>query len=170
MSSSRLVSLVEQLSDQSGRVRERARHTLVFIGPPALPLVEGLADSRVKRTRWEAAKTVAAIADPSSMPVLLRLLGDPESDIRWIAAEGLIRLGNRSIPEVLNLLIEEPASVDIRRAVRHVLHHLAADNMVVAETVAPVMEVLGDTDPASAVPPRAEQALQQVEALQGGGA
>lgn len=160
-----LTDLAERLSDRSGRVRERARHTLVFIGPPAVPLLLERVGSKAKRTRWEVAKTLSEIADPASMPALVRLLSDPESDIRWIAAEGLIRLGARSIPDVLRLLIDKPESTDIRRAAHHVLHELSADNLVVAETVAPVMKVLGDTEPASSLPPKAEEVLRNIDWL-----
>lgn len=163
-----LPGLVKRLSDRSGLVRERARHTLVLIGSPAVPLLLELVESRAKRPRWEAAKALASIADPSSVSALVQLLSDPESDIRWIAATGLIRLGPRTLPDVLRFLIENPDSVDIRRAVHHVLYELAIENPVVEESVAPVLKVLGETDPPSAVPPQAELALRQIESLQRG--
>jgi HEAT repeat protein len=109
---------------------------------------------------------LADMVDPSCMPALIKLLTDPESDIRWIAAEGLIRLGPSSLRDVLRLLIEKPKSIDTREAVHHVLRKLAAENRVIQELVAPVLDVLGETDPASSLPPRAEQALKRIESLQ----
>ena len=166
MSDETLSNLVDQLSSRKGTVREKARHTIVLIGASAIPLLIDLAQSRAKRPRWEAAKALASIAEPSSIPTLVGLLSDSESEIRWLAAEGLIKLGPRSLPEVLRLLIDSPDSVEVRRAVHHVLHDLASTNPVVEETVNPVMEVLGDTEPTSAIPVHAEQVLNKIESFQ----
>ena len=159
-------TLVEQLSDDDGLVRRKARHTLVLVGSPALPSLLELVESPVKRTRWEAAKALAEIGDSSSIPALLGLLSDPESDIRWLGAEGLIRVGPRSLGSLLGLLIEKPDSTDVRRAAHHVFRELGGQNSVVEELLAPVMEVLGETDPAGAIPPRAEETLEQLESYQ----
>jgi HEAT repeat protein len=169
MSDEVLSDLVEQLSSRRGTVRERARHMLVLIGSPAAPLLLELAQSSAKRPRWEAAKALASMVEPSSIPTLVGLLSDPESEIRWLAAEGLIKLGTRSLPEVLRLLMDNPDSVEVRRAVHHVLHDLSSMNPVLEEAVAPVMQALGDTEPTSAIPLRTEHALKRIESLQRGG-
>ncbi len=49
----------------------------------------------------------------------------------------------------------------------HVLSGLSSDNRVIAELTAPELEVLTDGEPAAAIPPRAEKALQKLAALQG---
>jgi len=166
MTDQSIPTLVAQLSDDDGLVRKRARHTLALIGRPALsPLLE-LLESPVKRTRWEAAKALAEIGHPSSIPALLGLLSDRESDIRWLGAEGLIRIGPRSLRDVLLLLVERPDSTDVRRAAHHVFRELGSQNSVVEELLTPVMGVLGETDPAGAIPPRAEEALEQLESYQ----
>lgn len=161
-------TLVKQLSDRSGRVREKARNTLVLIGEAAVPSLLDLAGTRDKRTRWEVAKTLAAIADPASIPAQVRLLSDAESDIRWVAATGLIKLGPRVLPSVLQAVIDDPNSISLRRSVHHVLHDLAGENPVVEELVGPVMEVLGDTSPAGTIPPAADQALTRIQAMHRG--
>jgi HEAT repeat protein len=166
MNDQSIPALVDKLSDDDGLVRKRARHTLVLIGSPALPSLLELVESPVKRTRWEAAKALAEIGHPSSVSALVELLQDPESDIRWLGAEGLIRIGSRSLRDVLRLLIERPDSTDVRRAAHHVFRELGSQNSVVEELLAPVMEVLGDTDPAGAIPPRAEETLEQLESYQ----
>ena len=158
--------LIERLSDQDGRVRERARHTLVLIGPPAIPALLGLAQSKDKRERWEAAKTLAEIADPSSSATQVGLLADGESDIRWVAASGVIRLGFRTVPDVLQLLIANADSNAVRGSVHRVLGELAKGNTPAQEIVAPLLPVLGETGPTDAVLAAADQALKRVQALQ----
>lgn len=161
-------TLVDRLSDKNGQIRERARYTLVLIGSPAVPSLLELTSSRDKRTRWEAAKTLAAIADPRSMPAQLALLSDPESDIRWIAAKGLIKLGPQVLVDVLGAIINEPDSKNLRRSVHHVLRELAGENPVVKELVDPVLDVLGETSPPSTIPPAADEARKEIEGLQNG--
>ena len=45
MSNESVPTLVERLSDDDGLVRERARHTLVLIGEPAVPSLLPLLES-----------------------------------------------------------------------------------------------------------------------------
>ena len=168
MSQQSVRSLIEQLSDRNGVVRERSRYTLVLIGSPAVPALLELLKSPTKRTRWEAAKALSAIAEPSSIPALVGLLSDPQSDIRWLGAVGLTRVGPRAIPQVLHALIEKPDSVNIRRGAHHVFHDIGRKNPVFQEIMAPVMNALGDTDPTSALPPKAHEALNEIRALQEG--
>jgi HEAT repeat protein len=163
MNAESIPSLIEKLSDEDGLTRERARHTLVLIGKPAVPALLDLVESPVKRARWEAAKTLSEIGDPSSVPALVGLLADRESDIRWLGAEGLVRVGPSSLPKVLHALIEQPDSIDVRRGTRHVFKEIGAQNKVVKELLAPVVDVIGDTDPTGAIPPKAEEALEQLE-------
>lgn len=51
--------------------------------------------------RQEISKIVKLIADRRSIPALINLLEDNESDIRWIAAESLIKIGRKSIIPLL---------------------------------------------------------------------
>ncbi len=166
MAENTIPALLAQLGDSDSHVRERARHTLVVIGEPAVPALTGLLDSPAKHPRWDAAKALAEIGDPSSVKALLRALVDTESDIRWVGGEGLVGLGPRALPEVLQLLIDQPQSIDVRRAAHHVLNSLSHKNVVIGELMAPVLEVLSDTEPASAIPPRAERAMEKLAAVQ----
>jgi HEAT repeat protein len=154
--------LVEQLSDADGRVREQARHTMALIGDPAVPYVADLLGSSSWHLRWEATKTLASIANPASIPGLLRGLVDDEFEIRWVAAEGLIRVGPESLPPVLRLLLDRPDSKYVRHGARHVLSGLSRENKVIAEIVAPAQAVLGDTEPGSVVLQAADRALIRV--------
>lgn len=165
MSEKSVEDLIRQLSDKDGFARKRARHELVLIGEPALPSLFEVLEGSAKRPRWEAAKALAELAAPSTIPALIALLSDPEPDLRWLGAEGLVRVGPRSLPAVLQELIKRPESIDIRRATHHVFRELSHQNLVVEEMLAPVMEVLGDADPASVIPPKAEEAYERLQSF-----
>lgn len=158
MSRQSIESLIEQLCDRKGTVREKAREELVLRGSSAVPALLELVKSRDKRARWEAAKSLSEIGEPSSIPALVQLLSDPESGIRWLGAVGLIAVGPLSIPAVLQELINKPASIHVRRGAHHVFNDLGQGSTALRQILAPVMDVLGDVDSDSAIPPRAEEA------------
>ena len=151
------------MSDRDGMVRDRARVALVLEGSRAVPLLLDLLTSRHKHTRWEAARTLAAIADPSTTDALVALLSDRESDMRWIASMGLIKIGPSCVPAVLGKLVDSPDSTDLRRAVHHILYDLVGNRPSIAKDVEPVIQALGESAPAETVILRARQALKQIE-------
>ena len=160
-----IAALVDQLSDRSGRTREKAREALVDIGPPAVPHLLPLASAPGKKLRWEVAKTLADIADPVAIPVLVERLSDQESGIRWLAAVGLINVGPAAIPAVLRALIADSLSTGLRRAAHHIFHDLGSEDSAIAGHLAPVLAALGDIEPADAIAPKAEEALHWFEPL-----
>ncbi len=93
-------TLIGRVGDRDGLVQERARHTQVRQRRAYRPALIDLLDSPTKHLRWEAAKALAAIGDPSSVSALTGLLGDKESDVRWVGGEGLIEMWPRSLPNV----------------------------------------------------------------------
>jgi len=167
MDNEAIPQLIEQLSDSNGLRRQEAREALVEIGAPALPYITQAAANNRKRPRWEAAKALATMAEPSSVPTLTELLDDPESDIRWLAAEGLLAIGSRSLPAVLDALVQKPESTGLRRAAHHVLDGTVRRDAELSEVLVPIMEALGDTQPASVIPPKAEEALERLDSLSG---
>lgn len=66
--------LVSQLSSKDMLQRMKAREALVEMGTTAIPAVAVLADTTDDHVRWECAKTLSEIADPSSVGTLIRLL------------------------------------------------------------------------------------------------
>src|SRR5512138_1008592 len=82
--------LISDLTGSDGMARKRARECLELVGEPAAPRLRELLASKDKQTRWEAIKSLAAIADPGSLDEFVALLDDPNSDLRWLAATGLI--------------------------------------------------------------------------------
>jgi HEAT repeat protein len=154
-------ALVTELGSQDGMVRVRARKSLVNIGYAAVgPLVEALA-SKQEWVRWEAAKTLAQIGDPSATQTLIEALHDKKFDIRWLAAEGLIHIGNKAVKPLLRALIEHPDSLWMREGAHHILHDLPENNL--KETLKPVLHALEDVEPSLEVTVAAEAALDVIE-------
>ena len=167
MESRRLEELVAQLGDRDGGKRQRARETLAVVGEPTVPSLVALLGSPQAGLRWEAAKALTEIPDPAAISSLISLFADPKSEIRWLAAIGLINMGNRSVPHVLQALIEHADSKSFRDASHHVLHDLSQRNSVLEDVLKPVLAVLGETDPAGVISSRAEAALGELRALSG---
>ena len=75
----------------------------------------------------EVAKIISFVADKRSIPALINLLEDNESDIRWIASESLIRIGRKSIIPLLKSLRDGKLFLYPAR-VHHVLQSLLTLN------------------------------------------
>jgi HEAT repeat protein len=117
-------SLVNSLDSKDGRIRVRARQFLVSIGPKAVPaLVEALS-SNDEHIRWEAAKSLGQIGDPTATQILIKALDDKVFEVRWLAAEGLASIGQPAIVPLLRRLIDEPESVSVRDGVHYVLRNM----------------------------------------------
>ena len=116
-----MIPLMEELVSEETLVRQNARKKLAAQGSKVLPQVYKMVSSKHGRLRWEASKIVEEIADKDSIPFLIDLMRDRETEIRWIAAEGLIRIGRSSIIPILNELKEDGDSTFIRAGAHHVL-------------------------------------------------
>jgi len=153
-------SLIADLGSEDGIIRVRARKSLVNIGHAAVGLlVEALA-SKQEWVRWEAAKTLAQIGDPSATQPLVEALRDEMFDVRWLAAEGLIHIGNKAIAPILEALTEHPDSLFMREGAHHILHDIMDDNL--KKTVKPVLRALEDVEPSLEVAFAAETALDVI--------
>ena len=80
---SQLSRLTGQLADQDAVVREQPREELIQIGGHDVTraLVTALIDPRT-HVRWEAAKSLQAIADPVAAAALMHVLDDDDADVR----------------------------------------------------------------------------------------
>ena len=108
--SSRVHSLVGDLTSRARATREKARESLVALGKPAVPSLIPLLSHRKPHVRWEAAKTLCDIADPIAATALVNALEDEDGDVRWLAAEGLIALGRDGLQPLLTALLERAQS------------------------------------------------------------
>jgi hypothetical protein len=150
-------SLTTALTDRNGLRRREARRRLVERGREGVDeLIRLLKDPR-QYVRWEAAKSLGAIADPAAGPALAEALTDSDADVRWLAAGGLIAMGMHGVRPVLERLTHPPLSEELREAAHHVLHTSFGGDM--DELLAPVVEAMAGPSPETTVPVAAFRAL-----------
>jgi HEAT repeat protein len=117
-----LQSLVNLFESEDEKVRTRARKSIVNIGKQAVPpLLLVLENSKIYKARWEAAKALSEISDLKSIPVLVKALEDPESDVAWLAAKTLEKFRKAAWPELLRALVEHGSeSILLQRGAHHI--------------------------------------------------
>jgi HEAT repeat protein len=163
-------TLIKQLSDKDGLVREKARLTLVDIGKEATLALTKLLTDKDQQTRWEAAKALVAIADPVAIPALIKTLEDNIFDIRWLASEALVTLGTDSVIPLLETLSRSSENLFLREEARHVLKYILRDNPAANELntiLKPVIDALNGSAAGVATPGAANTALEKLKRLQG---
>jgi len=108
--------LVEGLGDPRGLVRLRFAETLGEIGESATPfLIDALANHQNVVVRRAAAKTLTIIADPASVTALLHsFLNDEDTVVKGSSAGALARVGEASVPALLDILASPKHPEDIK--------------------------------------------------------
>jgi bilin biosynthesis protein len=101
-----LKDLVERLGDPRGITRLRVATTLGEIGESATPfLIDALANHQNVVVRRAAGKTLTIIADPRAVPALVHaLLNDEDTVVQGSAVGALARMGEASVPLLLEIL------------------------------------------------------------------
>jgi len=162
MSDEKTEILIGNLGSGDAMVRKRTREQLVERGGLEVTraLVGELVDPR-QHVRWEAAKALAAIADPVAAPALMDALEDRDEDVRWVAGEGLIALGTVGLTTVLSGLTKRAESLNYCQAAHHVLHDLKSH--VHTEVIIPVLQSLETPEPAVTAPAAALSALMALK-------
>ena len=156
-----LPSLIADLASNSGATRLQARRALVELNGQAVPaLILALQDSSW-RVRWEAAKALSEIHDPSSAPALVGALEDKRSDIRWLAAEGLIAIGHAALPPLLQALIHRKDSTWMREGAHHVLVFMPDEG--IQKVLTPVVQAIEGIEPVIETPLAAQVALDALD-------
>lgn len=112
--------LILNLASEDSDIREKARYILVRKGRSAIAGLANYIHSKNNVLRWEVAKTLGEIGNPSAIPLLIEILEDNISSIRWLAAEGLVRVGAPAIRPLLKELIERPDSILLRDGAHHI--------------------------------------------------
>jgi hypothetical protein len=158
----RCASHIEGLRSRDGWVRLKARGALTLMGSRAVPELLPLLKAPEDGVRWEAAKTLAEIADARAVPELVAVLEDRNSDVRWLAAAGLIAMRGRALVPLLEALLGRSDSVWLQEGAHHVLHSLAKTDL--GDVVAPVLAALEGGDPGFAVQRPGREALQRLRA------
>jgi HEAT repeat protein len=144
---SQIDSLIKDLHNEDGIVRQEARQTLEFIGRPAVDFLNPLLKEPNDDVRWEAAKALTEIADPRAASPLADILMDHNFGVRWLGAEGLIAIGRTALGPVLEQLVHHPDSAWLRERAHHVLHDLSQKDPEVKALVAPVLAALEGVEP-----------------------
>jgi HEAT repeat protein len=150
---------IDELSNGDVLARDRARHILVRIGEPAIrPLIEALASPN-EIVRWEAAKALSELADPTAAPALIEALDDQRFAVRWLAADGLIALKVAGAVALLQALMKASwDNVWLREGAHHVFRSQLGAPF--GKHLAPVVAALEGVEPSVTVPAAAYQALK----------
>ena len=110
-----LQQMVESFADSRGMVRLTIAEMLGEIGQPALPiLLDALENHSNPVVRRASGKTITLIADPVSIPTLVRaLLHDEDTVVKGSAAGALARMGEKAVPVLLDIIAssEHPQSI-----------------------------------------------------------
>jgi HEAT repeat protein len=154
-------SLIDELTCDDVLKCQRARHRLVSMGKASVTALINALDSSRKQVRWEAAKTLGQIGDPSVIDALLKTLEqDSDFDVRWVAADGLASIGKAVLVPLLEAIITHSDSSWFRSGAHHVAHNLAGRGFY--NELRPVLIALEDPEPAVEVPVAAETALSNL--------
>jgi HEAT repeat protein len=160
MASRKIDSLIADLVCDDVITCQKARRQLVAMGHKVVPsLVKELGNKKFW-VRWEAAKALAQIGDPTATAALIKALEDKEFDVRWLAAEGLINIGLQAVVPLMEALIDNPKSIWLRQGAHHVLHDM--DRGDLNKVLRPVMLALEDVEPYVEVPVAARKALDSL--------
>lgn len=153
-----IASLVDSLASTDGLKRHAAREQLEEIGRPAVPALVRALKSPSEHARWEAAKALGEIADPSAAPALVSALCDQKAAVRWLAGKALIHLGRDALAPLLGGLEGSSDSIWFRDGAHHVLHSLIREG--VADEAIPVLEALENLEPSVEAPIAAYHVLE----------
>jgi HEAT repeat protein len=149
--------LISDLDCADVETCQKARLHLVSMGKPAVgPLIEALRSRRLW-VRWEAAKALGQIADPTAAEALVQALRDKKFAVRWLAAEALIAIGLDGLKPLLGELIEDADDSWLCQGAHHILRTLAQKGL--RKIVEPVLVALDGVEPSVEVPLAARKVL-----------
>ena len=151
--------LVAELGSKNAVERRDARAALVQIGSAAVPALLDALDAPQQHIRWEAAKSLAEIAEPAAAERLVAALGDKDSDVRWVVGAALIALGPNAVKPLLTTLTKSDLPDGVYPGAHHVLHDLV-ERGDLASLLEPVLKAFDEPEPKIAVPVAAAEALK----------
>lgn len=159
----KVMQFVQAFESKDPVERETARGELAKVGESAVPTLVTALRHQKQQVRWEAAKTLTAIAHPAAASSLVDALGDEDNDVRWVAGEALIALGGDAIVPVLEGIVQLGDVQWRYEGAHHVLHELRTGQLT--ETLQPVLDALDSAEPQIAAPVEAEKALTKLRGL-----
>ncbi|MBN1690988.1 MAG: HEAT repeat domain-containing protein [Dehalococcoidia bacterium] len=153
-------TLCSLLGSKDGVTRSKARAALVDIGRPAVKALVGALKDRNQTVRWESAKALGQISDPKSIDALIAALQDRLFDVRWLAAEALIGIGDKAVGPILQTIVDNPDSEEVREGAHHVLHDLRASRYL--DILKPVIASMEDVTFTLDIPLEAKKAIKAI--------
>jgi hypothetical protein len=161
--------LIDQLGDADPHERLKARRQLMSVGKSALPAIISALFNTDENIRWQAAKLLSELRDPTTAPSLVKVLADDDHfGVRWLAAEALINMRLNGLKPVVQSLIRRPESIWLRQGVHHVLHSLH-DRGLTGSALDDVLCALEGRVPSLEIPVAAEKALEDLRMLKSEG-
>jgi len=156
--------LYDQLADQDGLVREKARTRLIALGESAAPgLIKLLGDKRAQ-VRWEAANALCTTIYPAAAPALVKCLEDKVFEVRWLSTIALINIGIDGLIPALRAILLTKKPNWLWDGVRHIVTDLSKDDDL-TDILLPLREAFLAIDYRLKVPLEARKALYALETL-----
>ena len=156
---------ISELASKSSFARVDARDYLVSMKGKAVPHLTEALKSDNQWVRWEAAKALSKIGDPTASQSLINALEDKMFDVRWIAAEGIIAIGRKALIPLLATLTKRGDSLWLREGAHHVIHDLMREDL--KAIFGPVLDAIEKPEGKLAVPLAAEKALNELKEILG---
>ena len=153
--------LLGQLRRGDGPERRRARHALTELGRPVAAAVAEVLGDPDEDARWEAARTLVDLREPSTVMPLLDSLEDRNASVRWLAAEALAAIGEASVLPLLRRLLQRPESAWLREGAHHVLASVSGGSQ--RGPLAPLLEQLEHGQSSAGWLPEVDRALRYYE-------
>lgn len=94
--------LLRALKSKNHTVRHHVCYAIGMLGPCALPRLIAALESARPEARKEIACAIAKIDDPSTIPILTKLLVDPDRRVRWEVA---FQMQYKNDPKVIEALV-----------------------------------------------------------------
>ena len=148
----------QELASRDSVLIHYVRVALVGIGDAAVSALIGALSSPNDQVRWEAAKILSQIKDPTAAPALVNSLEDSNAGVRWLAAETLISLKREGIESLLHGLINHKYSEWLRQGAHHVIRDLT-ERKEFEQVAAQVLAATEAFEPAEGVPRAALAAI-----------
>jgi len=115
-------TLIDDLGDENGLVRQKARLNLAHLGKESVPELLKAIHSSNTNTRLGAIKVLGELHATEAAQPLVPMLMDDNPDIRWSTMESLIRIGHTSMRPILEMFVRNFDSTLMREGVHHILH------------------------------------------------
>jgi hypothetical protein len=162
MNKAKISQWISQLAHNDPALRPSIRDELVRLnGHEVTQALVAELNHPQAQVRWEAAKSLLALADPIAAPGLLHTLEDEDPDVRWVSAEGLVALGETGLITVLSGLTRRARSPEFCMCAHQVRHDLK--KKFHADVISPVLVALEGAEPALSAPVAAYTALTRLK-------